>query len=65
MNTPCEGQTVSKEDGKATCQEDFESFSRWGLLPTKLLMSREDIGADHSDVPAMFVVFTSCHSHLP
>ena len=29
------------------------------LLPTKLLTSWEDIGADHSDVPALqlFVVF--------
>ena len=35
------------------------------LLPTKLLMSWEDIGADHSDVPAMFVVFLSCDSHFP
>ena len=25
------------------------------LLPTKLLMSWEDIGADHSDVPAMLI----------
>ena len=30
------------------------------LLPTKLLMSWEDIGADHSDVPAMF-----CGIHKP
>ena len=34
------------------------------LLPTKLLMSWEDIGADHSDVPAMFVMFSSCGSHF-
>ena len=34
------------------------------LLPTKLLMSWEDIGADHSDVPAMFVMFLSCASHF-
>ena len=34
------------------------------LLPTKLLMSWEDIGVDHSDVPAMFVLFSSCDSHF-
>ena len=34
------------------------------LLPTKLLMSWEDIGADHSDVPASFVMFSSCDSNF-
>ena len=34
------------------------------LLPTKLLMSWEDIGADHSDVPAKFVMFSRFLSNL-
>ena len=36
------------------------------LLPTKLLMNWEDIGADHSDVPSFqFAALSRCYSKFP
>ena len=34
------------------------------LSPTKLHAVDWDITADHRDVPAMFVMFSSCDSHF-